>query len=186
MAVEMAVDMRFYLIVDIYRLDLQELWAHGPLPRSRAHRASFCCDLTTRGSTQAVAWSDPRRRDGPPPTIAYWISSSFCIALSGKTCAALASDRSDWAIQSYHRTLLGFCDETQHVSFRAAGRLAGCPAAPVCGRRPSRTVVPFAIPAERLAVRAARPPQWRLHEPEPGSDCREFGLDPYGCLGRRS
>lgn len=80
-------------------------------------RRSLGCNLTTRGSTQVVAWRDlgvvidQRLLDLVP----------FYIALLGNTCAALASGHSDWAIQSYQRTLLDFCDETQHVSFRAVG-----------------------------------------------------------------
>ena len=80
-------------------------------------RRSPGCDLTPRGSTQVVAWGllgvviDQRLPD----------PSSFYIALSGNTCAALASGHSIGRYSRISALLLDFCDETQHMSFRAVG-----------------------------------------------------------------
>jgi len=79
-------------------------------------RRSLGCDLTTRGSTQVVAWRvlgvviDQRLLD---PWFLYRAIRQYVCRPS--LC------HSDWAIQSYQRTLRDFCDETQHVSFRAVG-----------------------------------------------------------------
>ena len=80
-------------------------------------RRSLGCDLTTRGSTQVVAWRvlgvviDQRLLD----------PSSFYTALSSNTCAALASGHSIGRYSRISALSLDFCDETQRVSFRAVG-----------------------------------------------------------------
>jgi hypothetical protein len=80
-------------------------------PGSRAHRASFLgCGLTALSSTQVVAKSGSWHRYRP--VIARPLVS---VVFLSNTYAALASGHSDWATRPYHITLLGFCDEFQHL-----------------------------------------------------------------------
>lgn len=86
------------------------------------------------------------------------------VSLLSNTRASLACGHSDWAIQSYHRTLLDFCDEIQACVLSGVRRLAGPPgcAGMRTPRKPSGVPLPFL--RERLAVRAVRAARWGLHQ----------------------
>jgi hypothetical protein len=96
-------------------------------------RRSLGCDLTTRGSTQVVAWRVLGIGGSSVSSIDQHLldPSSFYTPLSGNTCAALAFGHSIGRHSRISALSLDFCDETQRVSFRAVGHWGDARAAPV-------------------------------------------------------
>lgn len=145
-------------------------------PGSRAHRASFLgCGLTALSSTQVVAKSGSWHRYRP--VIARPLVS---VVFLSNTYAALASGHSDWATRPYLITLLGFCDEFQHLLSAVEWE----PWTPPVWGGACRSLMGHLAALHRPALREALLPRGRMAKSEQQAIVGCPGLTPLDPLER--